>query len=100
MSLTNSSTNKSCNDGDIRAMTSNKYGVIYESRLDLTLTSKYLALSEEDLTVQCLFDNGTGTEVIASYSLFLEDCSTNSWTNEDQNYNVLKGIAKHNNYQF
>ena len=89
--MTNSSSNKSCNDGDIRAMISDKDGVILESRLDLTLTSKYLELSEEDLTVQCIFDNGTGTEVVTSYSLFLEDCSTNS--NENQNQNVLEGIA-------
>ena len=63
---------------------------IFESRLDLTLTSKYLALSEEELTVQCIIDNGTGTEVVVSYSLSLEDCSTNS--NEDQNHKVLEGI--------
>ena len=87
---TNSSTNKSCNDGDIWAMISDKDGVIFESRLDLTLTSKYLALSEEELTIQCIFDNGTCTEVVASYSLSLEDCSTNS--NEDQNHKVLEGI--------
>ena len=90
---TNSSTNKSCNDGDIRAMISDKNGGIFESRLDLTLTSKYFELSEEELTVQCMFDNGTCTEVVAGYSLFLEDCSTNS--NEDQNQNVLEGIANH-----
>ena len=89
--MTNSSSNKSCNDGDIRAMISDKDGVIFESRLELTLTSKYLALSEEELTVQCIFDNGTGTEVVASYSVFLKGCSTNS--SEDQNQNVLEGIA-------
>ena len=92
--MTNSSTNKPCNDGDIRAMISSKDGIIYESLLNITFTSKYLALSEEELTVQCIIDNGTGTEVVASYSLSLEDCSTNS--NEDQNHKVLEGIAKHN----